>query len=677
MQKTFFFTLCFFLGMSLCFSQTWEYTNGTTPGNMLAFTKHNTHWFIAADGGTYHSNDNGQTWASVLDAYHCADIFTDVNRIWVANYEGLRYSDDDGGNWTFSPVVANYEVSSICKHNNVLWVATKGSGAYRLNGATWVAENNGLPTQDDKFLLQIIEHKGNLYAAGGQNIYQFDDGTSTWNSLGILGSNLPYPAGHSSIASDGTNLYTAVYGWGFYYSTDDGLTWTQKNNGLMNMNTGAINKVVAHNGTVWVGGGTGLYKHNYPFTGNWQVADASFDIYALYSDNSLLVAGGNPNGFTYSTDNGLTWQGGNTGFTDYIQSITTDGTNIYTAGVGSMISRLDGAGTWSSVSNFGTVSSPGGVAVAFHNNKLYASRYGDLEMYRSANTGTTWTQISTGIPSLTTPYFIKGEGAHLYAHFSDYSLYRSDNEGNSWTQVGLQGHSIVGLTFENSKIWAATDSGIFSSTNLGVSWTYHNLADKNLTNIAYSNGRMFASTNDEGIYISDDNGTTWTLSNTGLAANHVTCFYTNGNFILAGTLGYGVFYSNDNGNTWVETTTGLANYYVTCITMKGNEAYIGTVGGGIWKADMSLVLSIKDNIMSSYISLYPNPSEGNFSLISAKMIPNAHFSIQDIAGKEQLLQNITLMPNVPQTFQVELPQGIYLIEIRGENYQEVKKLIIK
>ncbi len=671
------FLLLTIVSLSSLIGQTWQSTNGATPAHILAFATHNTYWYCATYAGVFQSNDNGQNWTSVLDAYYSTDIKVIGNRIWVANYEGLRYSDDEGATWTFSQVTTGYDVSTIATHNNQVWVGTKGDGAYYWNGTNWISANNGLFNADHKFLMQIIEHKGNLYAAGGYNIYKYDDNTNTWDSLGKANSGLPYPAGHSTICSDGTNLYTAVYGWGFYYSIDDGITWTQYNNGLFNMSTNAIIKMIVHNNVIWAGGGTGLYKNTYPFTNNWQNISANEDVYAMYSDNSLLVAGKNYVGFSFSQDNGTTWTTNNNGLTDFITKVVTDGTNVYATGIGSGVSFYNTATNWIPLNNTSSITSPGAYTVTSHNNKLYLSLSGDRQVYRSNNNGASWTHIPTNLPYQHTAYLIKGEGTHIYGYFSDKSFYRSDNEGASWIKVGLDGYTIEDFCFDNANIWAVTDSGVFYSTDLGVSWTYKGLYDKLFSDIVYTNGRIIASTSDEGIYISDDNGLTWTQSNAGLTSNQIFCLYANGNFILAGSVGYGIAYSSDKGTTWADINNGLANYYISSITMQGNEAYIGTMGGGVWKANMSLILSKENELKPSNISIYPNPTQHQISILSKKNILNATLSLKDIQGKVVYLQDISLLQNQTQSIYFDLSAGIYLLEIEADGDKEVKKLIVE
>jgi len=69
--------------------------------------------------------------------------------------------------------------------------------------------------------------------------------------------------------------------------------------------------------------------------------------------------------------------------------------------------------------------------------------------------------------------------------------------------------------------------------------------------------KLFAGT-DGGIFLSTDNGTSWTAVNTGLTNTTVHALAVSGANLYAGTEG-GVFLSTDNGTSWTAVNTGLTN----------------------------------------------------------------------------------------------------------------------
>ncbi len=99
-----------------------------------------------------------------------------------------------------------------------------------------------------------------------------------------------------------------------------------------------------------------------------------------------------------------------------------------------------------------------------------------------------------------------------------------------------------------------------------------------------SGSNLFAAPWSGGIYISTDNGASWTPVNNGLTNINirVTALYAEGSNIFAGTWGSGVFRSTDMGNTWIDVNdTVTAGTYVHKFLLKGNSLFMGSQGGGI------------------------------------------------------------------------------------------------
>ena len=71
----------------------------------------------------------------------------------------------------------------------------------------------------------------------------------------------------------------------------------------------------------------------------------------------------------------------------------------------------------------------------------------------------------------------------------------------------------------------------------------------NIRCLTVSGTYTFVGTRGGGVYVSTNNGTSWSVSNNGLSKNNVYSFFLNGINLFAGTLG-GVFLSTNNGATW-------------------------------------------------------------------------------------------------------------------------------
>ncbi|MDQ1266342.1 MAG: hypothetical protein QG635_1494, partial [Bacteroidota bacterium] len=219
-------------------------------------------------------------------------------------------------------------------------------------------------------------------------------------------------------------------------------------------------------------------------------------------------------------------------------------------------------------------------------NIIYAS---GTSIYRSTNTGDSWTQLTNGLPTSgiqrialsVTP----ANNNYVYALMSNSSsgflgLYRSTDGGDSWasrsttpnilgwqqdgSDAGGQGWYDLCIASNQTNAEEIYSGGvnIWKSTNGGTNWTpasdwtssvhadHHDLWFVPGTNRLYSG-------NDGGIYRTTNGGTNWTWLGSGLIT---TQFYrlglssTNSNLIIAGSQDNGT--KLKNGSNWSDVIGG-------------------------------------------------------------------------------------------------------------------------
>ena len=71
----------------------------------------------------------------------------------------------------------------------------------------------------------------------------------------------------------------------------------------------------------------------------------------------------------------------------------------------------------------------------------------------------------------------------------------------------------------------------------------------------------------------------WVQMSVGLESRDVTCLASDSNMIYAGTYNYGVYLSTNNGISW--TQTPLNNRYIFSIAADGENVFSGTLCQGI------------------------------------------------------------------------------------------------
>ncbi|MEO8514317.1 MAG: T9SS type A sorting domain-containing protein [Ignavibacteria bacterium] len=153
-----------------------------------------------------------------------------------------------------------------------------------------------------------------------------------------------------------------------------------------------------------------------------------------------------------------------------------------------------------------------------------------------------------------------------------------------WTQTGLDGYYIRTITFSGSTIFTGTSGdGMFRSTNNGTSWSVMNsgLVGLEFPAFAISGTNLYAGSEGAGVFLSTNNGTSWS-SLAPLTNQNVFALAVSGSDLYAGVDGGGVFRSTNNGANWINSTIGMTNTRITSLAIIGTNLFAGTFGGGVF-----------------------------------------------------------------------------------------------
>ena len=74
----------------------------------------------------------------------------------------------------------------------------------------------------------------------------------------------------------------------------------------------------------------------------------------------------------------------------------------------------------------------------------------------------------------------------------------------------------------------------------------------------------------------------WVQTN-GPYGGYVYCFAVSGTNLFVGTTGGGVFLSTNNGTSWTAVNTGLTNTVVLALAVSGTNLFAGNYYGGVWR----------------------------------------------------------------------------------------------
>lgn len=624
--------------------------------NCIAFhpTNTSTFWVGAASGGLWKTTNGGTTWTPMTDnqvVLGVSDIVIDnsnSNTMYLATGDGdagdtysvgVLKSTDGGTTWNTTGLlwsVSNFRViRRMVQHNSnpsILLVASS-AGIWRTTdaGANWTQVFSG-----SFYDLEKNPSDPNIiYASTGTRVYRSTDGGVNWTQTLLLSSAgrialAVSPANSAFVGALAARSDNSGY-LGFYASTDSGANFTLKSstpNLLGYSSTGSdtggqgwydlcVAADPTNANTIYVGGvntwkstngGTSWTLNTmwYQITG---VPTAHADKHSLFFQNNSTLFQTNDGGVYRTTNGGSTW-------TDISVGLAIS--QMYRLGVSqansAVIAGLQDNGT-KFRSNSGTWSDHiGGDGMECIIDPTTASvMYGELyngEIYRTTNTGGSWTNISqniTGQPSgaWVTPYVLDpNNNMTIYAGYKD--VYRSTNRGNSWTKIST--NLVTGSNYiqslavapsNSSVIYAASYAALFKTTNGGTSWsqltatpitgslTYIAIdpTDANKVWVVMSNY-----TSGQKVFSSTNGGTSWTnISGTlpNLPANCIV--YQNGSNggVYVG-MDVGVYYRDNSLTDWVLFNGSLPNVVVSELEIQYATGKIkaATFGRGLWESDL-------------------------------------------------------------------------------------------
>ena len=398
---------------------------------------------------------------------------------------------------------------------------------------------------------------------------------------------------------------------------------------------------------------------------NWTAANIGLPVFPgqlagisamLLPWQSTLFIGVGARGVYSSSNSGLSWSTSNKGLiATTINALATMGSKIFSGsspssypspiiGVGMNVSS-DAGQNWSEINNSFLNSQTTTLAIAVKDTTLYAGC--DGKVLFSNDSGSTWADRSTALPAnatIQTIFYKRAERFLLGSNGATGKIYRSLNNGNNWTLTS----SGLPTSFSLSKITAMSaiantvfvgtfGEGIFKSTNNGNTWFAANtgLSSLGIGKLATDGTNLFAGTNLD-FSVSTDTGFSWNAFGTGSSQiGGVTSLAISGTKIFAGTFD-GLFFSNDNGFTW--SPAGLSKTILSlAISANKDTLYAGTQYEGIWKNGLLNFLSAKELGQNPTISIFPNPSNGQFSIgLESNLNLPAELSVIKLFGSNNI-----------------------------------------
>ena len=690
----------------------WEKTNGPFGGivSTIAFGS-GVEIFVGTSGGIFHSGNNGNSWVSKSDGLtgNVKAILNSANYIFAGTDEGIFRSSDNGNTWL--PVnngLTVVKITSLAKNScGVLFAGaydfdTFNGGIYRSsnNGETWTAINNGISFPA---ILTLIVAPNNYIFAGlsiSGGIYRSINNGDNWERVY---SNINVQS--FAINSSG-NIFAAYFG-GILRTTNNGNEWTKITNGLTT--TFIYSLYINSNNEIFAGGSASqsneVLFHSVNNGDTWtSINTLQVNLVNLLSFRGNNLFAGTDRGIFRSIDNGINWTKINNGISasnvSSLQINKKDG-YIYAGYFGTGVFRSNDKGnTWEEKNN-GLDLSVQCLAIN-DSGHIFAGTF-DAGLFRSTDKGENWIQIYN--PAYHVIYSI-GINDSDYIYIEAFTAYgslvlKSINNGLNWTlkNTGLsETDDVLAFAFNSSgNIFAGTSSsGVFRSTDYGETWVPLNgYFPPFAGRIEVSpNGNVFVSPyySLSGIYRSTDNGGVWEGREV-VSGTTIQALETNSDGeLFAGTYEKGIYLSTNNGDSWSEINNGLTAKRVPALAFDSNGyIYAGTIGGGVFRSINSTTSVRKINeIIPPGFSLsqnYPNPFQS--TTIIRYEIPQSGFvtlKVYDLPGRE--VATLVNEEKRPGEYEVQfnghsgegrnLPGGVYFYRLKvGEIAQTKKMTLIK
>ena len=362
------------------------------------------------------------------------------------------------------------------------------------------------------------------------------------------------------------------------------------------------------------------------------------------------------------------------------------------------------------------------------NDTLYAGT--TFNLFKSTNEGNNWVSSNNGLSPVVNFYSIIRSGNFIIGGGDSPGIWQSSDFGANWIHItsGVDSDEYV-LSFydDGSTLFAAIGypSAIGISTDNGTTWvksTNNISSSQSMTGITRLGSLLFATHSALGVYVSSDNGATWSLMPAGIGAQDKNAIVTSGSNLCVGATN-GVWLSTDAGSTW---THPLTSDIISGLTTRGNEVFaVGTLpykssdngitwdqvddnglpgsiwntmqfttnyalvnylGVGVYRRPISDVTGIEgDQTINSELKFkleqnYPNPFNPA-TAIRYSVPQNSHVTLRvyDLLGKEitTLVNEEKPAGNYKVKFDAAgLVSGIYFYRLSVGNYSNTKKLIL-
>ncbi len=656
-------------------------------GDALYRTANATTYLGGPEYGLYKSVDGGANWSEVSmpltanNRKHCPndiEIASD-NKIWVSTVEstlyneggGVIFSSTDGVTFTTAYTVPDADRTQIAVSSttaNKVYVLAETSTGVTMRRTTtgfvpvFLVSNITPPNDADTgisagdftrgqafydLMLEVDPTNDDIVFAGGIDAFKSSNQGIAWDQLthwygGFGFQNMHADQHAATFATNDASKMLFSNDGGVFYSSNGGTTISERNKGLI---TGQFY-------TVGVGPTT-AFPTGDVFAGGLQ-------------DNGTQLF---QNASTTGPDSTTEPYGGDGAYTFFDQ----DGTDRYfirnyVFNSGLELYNFDGANV--------TINSESAQNGSFINPGALDSNLDILYTNYSTTASGNLIRRYSGI---------KSSATLVKTTLSDASF---DNRPTAFT--------VSPHTTTSSTLFVGTVLGdVFKITNANTTPIWTEIELQNVIVGSISDIEVGASENEifvtihnygvESIWYTNNGGTSWVAKEGNLPDMPVKSILQNplnSEEVIIGTE-LGVWYTNNFSSAsprWSSSFNGMRNVKVLDLDVRNdNMVFAATYGRGVFSGMFTAApLSVnEEDVFANAIKLFPTISSGQFTLISTKTVGSTQVDIYSIAGKNVYETKVDIQQGLRKEFDLNLNPGMYLVKLKGSNFETTKRIIIQ
>ena len=552
----------------------------------------------STDGGTTW-NTTGLNWA-VSSGNTISRLLinpTNTNIIYAGGNRGIYRSSNGGGSWTQVTTASVTSMEFQPGNPNTVYACGKIFLLSTNGGVSFSTITNGLPSSSAVVRMSLA-----VSPANPNYVYVVAANASNYGFYGMYRST----NGGTSFTTQDGNATPNLLGFNYNGSDIGGQGWYTLSIAVSPTNA---NQLVVGGVNIWQSTNGGV---NWTLNADWTGTGAPYvhaDIHNLNYLNGTTVFAGCDGGISETANNGSSWSD----ISSNLQIAEMYGLGMSTTNATKILSGWQDNGT-NLLNGTSWNESMGGDGMKCfidwsNDNNMYGEQYnGSLNRSTSGGSPGSWQGISPSTSETgawVTPWWQDPNTANtIYVGYVN--IWKSTNQGTSWTQMGTipGGNNVVQFAVAPSNtqvLYVLKTSGIYKTINGGSSWTTVTgslpigLADLTYVAISPTNANkawitLSGYSVGNKVFMTSDGGTTWINQSTGLPNLPVNCVvYQKGSpdGIYIGT-DVGVYYKDSTLTSFQPYFNGLPNVKVDQLEIyyPTSKLRAATYGRGIWENNL-------------------------------------------------------------------------------------------